>query len=146
MDAFYLRNRALYDKLVGQLDASAPVSHFSRQTAVASAVPTAGAPVREHPNMTVVTRIRPMLEGDNAEGFPCAIYPRAKQPTGSQMIDIHDLYNHPKGRPQLRVCHGSTENPSFADIMMLISVHEIPGRSAFRRESIYIPNLSQSRR
>ena len=103
MDAFYLRNRALYEKLVGQLDASAPVPHFSRQTALTPATPAAEANDREHPNITVAARIRPMLEDEVVEGFPCAAYPRQKQPAGSQMLDLHDLYNHPKGRPQLRV-------------------------------------------
>jgi kinesin family member 2/24 len=112
MDAFYLRNQALYERLVGQLDASAPVPHFSRQTATTPAVPVAKVNLREHPNMTVAARIRPMLQDEIAEGFPCAAYPRAKQPAGSQILDLHDLYNHPKGRPQLKVCHHSIESLS----------------------------------
>ena len=103
MDSFYLRNKGLYEKFVTQLDSSMPVPHFSRQTAAASAVPLAEIDGRRNPNIAVAARIRPMLEGDIAEGFPCAVYPRAKQSAGSQIIDIHDLYNHPKGRPQLRV-------------------------------------------
>ena len=112
MDAFYWRNRALYERLVGQLDASAPVPHFSRQTASTPAAPFAETVIREHPNMTVAARIRPMLDDELVEGFPCAAYPRAKQPAESQMLDLHDLYNHPKGRPQLRVWHSSIESSS----------------------------------
>ncbi|KAK6069433.1 kinesin motor domain-containing protein [Seiridium cupressi] len=51
------------------------------------------------PDMVVSARIRPMLEEDVAAGFPCAIFPRSVH-TG--IVDVHDLYNHPRGRPVLK--------------------------------------------
>lgn len=47
--------------------------------------------------MIVSARIRPLSE---SEGFPSAIFPRANQ---NNVVDIHDLYNHPKGIPTLKV-------------------------------------------
>lgn len=49
--------------------------------------------------MIVSARIRPLSE---SEGFPSAIFPRANQ---KNVVDIHDLYNHPKGVPILKVCN-----------------------------------------
>ena len=54
--------------------------------------------------MTVSARIRPLSE---REGFPSAIFPRANQ---KNVVDIHDLYNHPKGIPILKVCSGDFSN------------------------------------
>lgn len=47
--------------------------------------------------MIVSARIRPLSEN---EAFPSAIFPRANQ---KNVVDIHDLYNHPKGTPTLKV-------------------------------------------
>lgn len=41
-----------------------------------------------------------MLDEDVAAGFPCAVHPRSAQ---AGVADIHDLYNHPRGRPVLKV-------------------------------------------
>lgn len=101
MDRFYLTNRGLYEKLVELTDTSAPAPHFSRHTSAAPREVIEEA--REHPNMTIAARIRPMLGDDIVEGFPCAVYPRTTQAEITRVVDIHDLYNHPKGRPQLRV-------------------------------------------
>ncbi|KAI1779191.1 P-loop containing nucleoside triphosphate hydrolase protein [Hypoxylon cercidicola] len=49
--------------------------------------------------MVVSARIRPHLDEDLASGFPCALFPRAGQPN---VVDIHDLYNHPRGNPILK--------------------------------------------
>ena len=47
--------------------------------------------------MIVSARIRPLSKD---EGFPSAIFPRSNQ---ENVVDIHDLYNHPRGIPILRV-------------------------------------------
>lgn len=45
-----------------------------------------------------------MLDEDVAAGFPCAVRPQANQPNATQVIDLHDLHNHPRGLPTLKVC------------------------------------------
>jgi kinesin family member 2/24 len=91
MDQFYLKNVALYQKLVGAFDPPPPMM------SAASLEETA-------PDMVVSARIRPFLE-DIESGFPCAVYPRA---VSSGVVDVHDLYNHPRGRPILKVTTGLT--------------------------------------
>ncbi|KAK0612173.1 P-loop containing nucleoside triphosphate hydrolase protein [Immersiella caudata] len=86
MDQFYLKNVALYQNLV---DA------FHPPPSMTSAAFSKSAP----PEMVVSARIRPFLQEDIASGFPCAVYPRA---VSSRVVDIHDLYNHPRGRPILK--------------------------------------------
>ncbi|RYP73691.1 hypothetical protein DL769_004162 [Monosporascus sp. CRB-8-3] len=49
--------------------------------------------------MVVSARVRPLLDEDIAAGFPCAVFPR---PAQAGVVDIHDLYNHPRGRPILK--------------------------------------------
>ncbi|RYP20475.1 hypothetical protein DL765_002774 [Monosporascus sp. GIB2] len=49
--------------------------------------------------MVVSARVRPLLDEDVAAGFPCAVFPR---PAQAGVVDIHDLYNHPRGRPILK--------------------------------------------
>lgn len=105
MDRFYLENAALYRKLVDSLDTTVPAPHFSRQ----KAAPPKEDVAREqsNPDMVLGARIRPMLDDDLAAGFPRAAYPRAVrqgQTPESQTVDLHDLYNHPRGRPVLKVC------------------------------------------
>jgi hypothetical protein len=82
MDSFYLRNIPKYHSLLDKLD---PVP----KPRICNGVPS--------PNMTVAARIRPLSEH---EAFPSAIFPRSSQ---KNVVDIHDLYNHPKGIPVLRV-------------------------------------------
>ncbi|KAK0649727.1 P-loop containing nucleoside triphosphate hydrolase protein [Cercophora newfieldiana] len=86
MDQFYLRNVAQYEALVGAF--VPPPAMTSGNLTKANA-----------PGMVVSARIRPFLEEDKAAGFPSAVFPRAA-PNG--VIDIHDLYNHPRGRPILK--------------------------------------------
>lgn len=82
MDRFYLENAALYQKLVkGIKPAPAP--------------PTQQA---TSPDIIVSARVRPLLDEDVQAGFPGAIFPH---PSG--LVDIHDLYNHPRGRPIIKV-------------------------------------------
>ncbi|KAH7406445.1 P-loop containing nucleoside triphosphate hydrolase protein [Phaeosphaeria sp. MPI-PUGE-AT-0046c] len=81
MDRFYLENMAKYHSLVGALDPTPK--------------PRASAG-KAGPNMVVSARIRPLSED---EGFPSAIFPRQIQ---ENVVDIHDLYNHPKGIPILK--------------------------------------------
>ncbi|KAH7024664.1 P-loop containing nucleoside triphosphate hydrolase protein [Microdochium trichocladiopsis] len=49
--------------------------------------------------MVVSARIRPWLDEDRAAGFPNAMFPRSQE---QGVVDIHDLYNHPRGRPVLK--------------------------------------------
>ena len=103
MDRFYLENAALYQKLVDSFDAAAPVPHFSRFKATASSRQEVEVEEQRDPNMIVSARIRPMLDDDLDAGFPCAAFPRSSKLEEPQVVDIHDLYNHPRGRPLLKV-------------------------------------------
>ncbi|RYP70885.1 hypothetical protein DL771_005135 [Monosporascus sp. 5C6A] len=49
--------------------------------------------------LSPTARVRPLLSEEIATGFPCAVFPRTAQPG---VVDIHDLYNHPRGRPILK--------------------------------------------
>lgn len=86
MDQFLLKNVAVYQNLVKEF-CPAPVLRTSETTAEAA-------------NMVVSVRIRPLTNEDVTAGFPSAVFPRS---TGSAVVDIHDLYNHPRGRPILKV-------------------------------------------
>ncbi|ORY17056.1 P-loop containing nucleoside triphosphate hydrolase protein [Clohesyomyces aquaticus] len=81
MERFYLENISKYRSLVDGLDPF-PKPRISN-----------GKP---GPNMTVCARIRPLSEN---EGFPSSIFPRANQ---KNVVEIHDLYHHPKGVPILK--------------------------------------------
>ncbi|PQE13061.1 kinesin motor domain-containing protein [Rutstroemia sp. NJR-2017a BBW] len=87
MDKFILDNAARYQALLKALK-PVPPSQADQSTAGTS-----------NPNMVVGARIRPLLEEEVTTGFPCAIFPRSAE-TG--VVDIHDLYNHPRGRPILK--------------------------------------------
>jgi kinesin family protein 2/24 len=82
MERFYLENVSRYHSLVEALDPF-PKPRISK-----------GIP---SPDMVVSARIRPLLEN---EGFPSATFPRSNQ---KDVVDVHDLYNHPRGIPILRV-------------------------------------------
>ncbi|KAH7398367.1 P-loop containing nucleoside triphosphate hydrolase protein [Pyrenochaeta sp. MPI-SDFR-AT-0127] len=81
MERFYLENISKYHSLIDARDPY-PKPRISK-----------GEP---GPNMIVSARIRPLSE---KEGFPSAIFPRANQ---KNVVDIHDLYNHPKGIPIMK--------------------------------------------
>jgi kinesin family protein 2/24 len=83
MENFYLKNIPKYDSLIDTLD-PCPKPRISK-----------GIP---SPSMVVSARIRPLSED---EDFPSAIFARSSQ---KNVLDIHDLYNHPSGNPKLRVC------------------------------------------
>lgn len=83
MDRFYLENVEKYHSLLGKLG-PIPKPRVSAGKA--------------GPNMTVGARIRPLSE---EEGFPSAVFQRTSQ---EDVVDIHDLYNHPSGIPILKVC------------------------------------------
>ncbi|KAH8657671.1 P-loop containing nucleoside triphosphate hydrolase protein [Xylariales sp. PMI_506] len=87
MDQFYLKNAARYQTLVDQFN-STPTPRMSRVIAQKPAE-----------NIVVGARIRPLLDGDVDALFPCAVFPRSAE---SCVVDIHDLYNHPRGRPILK--------------------------------------------
>jgi kinesin family protein 2/24 len=88
MDKFILDNVARYQALLKALK-PVPPSPTDRTMAGTS-----------NPNMVVGARIRPLLEEEVTTGFPCAIFPRSAE---AGVVDIHDLYNHPRGRPILKV-------------------------------------------
>lgn len=88
MDQFYLKNAALYKSLVNQFNAKS-----ASQTPKEPTGPC-------NPNMVVAARIRPLSEEDEAAGYPVALHPFSSQ---NGELDVHDLYNHPRGRPILKV-------------------------------------------
>ncbi|KAL4891908.1 P-loop containing nucleoside triphosphate hydrolase protein [Aspergillus ambiguus] len=85
MDQFLLDNTPLYRALVNRFKPAPRGTEGKTETTNASVV--------------VSARVRPLLDEDIAAGFPNAIFPRPMQ-TG--VVDIHNLYNHPKGRPVLK--------------------------------------------
>ncbi|KUJ07748.1 P-loop containing nucleoside triphosphate hydrolase protein [Mollisia scopiformis] len=87
MDRFLLENAALYRKLVQGLK---PTPLPQSEDAIN------GAP---NPDMVVSARVRPLLDEDVIAGFPRAVFPRSTQ---TAVVDIHDLYNHPRGRPIIK--------------------------------------------
>jgi kinesin family protein 2/24 len=88
MDQFLLKNAAQYQVLVNSFNPTL----VPRMTKTAAGTTSS--------DMVVSARIRPLLKKDVTAGFPCAIFPRSAE-TG--VVDIHDLYNHPRGRPILKV-------------------------------------------
>ncbi|KAF2498591.1 P-loop containing nucleoside triphosphate hydrolase protein [Lophium mytilinum] len=81
MEQFYLKNISKYHSLVDALD-PCPKPRISK-----------GMP---GPNMVVSARIRPLSEN---ERLPSATFPRSSQ---KNVVDVHDLCNHPRGAPILR--------------------------------------------
>ncbi|KAJ4356070.1 uncharacterized protein N0V89_004097 [Didymosphaeria variabile] len=81
MERFYLENKSKYHSLVDALD-PLPKPRIPKGMS--------------GPNIIVSARIRPLSEN---EIFPSAVFPRANQ---KNVVDIHDLYNHPKGIPILK--------------------------------------------
>ncbi|KXJ86040.1 P-loop containing nucleoside triphosphate hydrolase protein [Microdochium bolleyi] len=97
---FLLKNAARYETLVSRLTPETTTASVSSlaggrreqtRTTDANTIPD--------PNMVVSARIRPFLDEDRAAGFPNAMFPRKTQ-EGS--LDMHDLYNHPRGIPVLK--------------------------------------------
>ncbi|KAI1870176.1 hypothetical protein JX265_006346 [Neoarthrinium moseri] len=82
MDRFLLDNAALYRTLVKGFKPT-PVP---RSTSTSS-------------DIIVSARVRPLIDEDVEAGFPSAVFPRS---LGTGVVDIHDLYNHPRGRPILK--------------------------------------------
>ncbi|KAI1264915.1 P-loop containing nucleoside triphosphate hydrolase protein [Xylariaceae sp. FL1019] len=81
MEQFLLNNIDLYQNLV-------------KSVKPARVPPQIG---QTNPDIVVSARIRPLVDEDAA--FPCAIFPRSPE-TG--IVDVHELYNHPRGRPILK--------------------------------------------
>ncbi|KAF2018023.1 diatom spindle kinesin 1 [Aaosphaeria arxii CBS 175.79] len=90
MDQFYQKNASLYQSLVKAV----------KKPTRAHGTPTSQEEGNQ--NMVVSARIRPFLEDELNAGFPCAVFPQNAQAGAKTVIDIHDLYNHPKGRPVLK--------------------------------------------
>ncbi|KAJ1323452.1 kinesin family member 2/24 [Microdochium nivale] len=96
MEQFLLANAARYETLVSKLTpetATASISSLAggRREQATKTDPTSVP----DPNMVVSARIRPFLDEDRAAGFPNAVFPRGERQQGA--LDIHDLYNHPRG-------------------------------------------------
>ncbi|KAK5654518.1 hypothetical protein OQA88_7147 [Cercophora sp. LCS_1] len=87
MDEFYRKNADLYESLVAK---------FEPPPVVRGRASDSGGSI---PDMLVAARVRPLLDEDIAAGFPTAVFSR---PTPPGVIDVHDLYNHPRGRPILK--------------------------------------------
>jgi kinesin family member 2/24 len=92
MEAFYLANVARYQDLIETQKAD-----ISRANETESAKVSASS---DDSDIIVSARIRPLLADDIAAGFPRAIYVRPYEP---EILDIHDLYNYPWGKPILKV-------------------------------------------
>lgn len=58
--------------------------------------------IQENPNITVATRIRPLLEHESSTGQVVAVYPRVNE---SGVVDLHDLRRVVRGFPPLNVTH-----------------------------------------
>lgn len=110
MEQFYLNNVSLYDTLVGRFRPAIPVKPDTTTTS---------------PSIDVGVRIRPLLNDENAADFPCAVFPRLRQPG---VVDIHDLYNHPR-KPVLKVCCNRLPRPRHA-LMSAYIVICLPGRQS----------------
>lgn len=108
MDNFYRTHAALYKTLIGRFRPAAG----PRSESVAVNPLVTGT--------TVSARIRPLLDEDIAAGFPCAIFPRAEQPG---VVDIHDLYNHPRWRPMLKVSRKFSQFFLTYEFRFLIILH-----------------------
>ncbi|KAH9905872.1 P-loop containing nucleoside triphosphate hydrolase protein [Xylariomycetidae sp. FL2044] len=87
MDQFLLQNATLYQNLVKSLKPPPAPPPAKAAMEPASA------------DMIVSARIRPLLDEDASAGFPRAVFPRS---SGHGVVDIHDLYHHPRGRPVLK--------------------------------------------
>jgi kinesin family member 2/24 len=95
MDQFYLKNVARYQALLKALP-PAPEAGKGVTHAETSA-----------PNMIVSARVRPILDEDVAAGLPRAIFSRSSD---GEVLDLHDLYNHPRGQPVLKVRENQDQN------------------------------------
>ena len=109
MEQFLLKNAELYQNLVSNLTPSTATPNISSLTGGRrEQARTSSTHHVADPNMVVSARIRPFLDEDVAAGFPNAMFPRTADGEGEGqqkqgVVDIHDLYNHPRGRPLLRV-------------------------------------------
>lgn len=101
MEKFYLNNANLYHQLVEALDVSMPAPHFSRHEAGSAEGVERTAAFKS--DVVTTARVRPMLDEDFTSGFPCAVHPVEAQSGYLETVWLHDLYNHPRGRPVLRV-------------------------------------------
>jgi len=89
MDQFYFRNAARYHSLV---EAATLKPIFLTQNG--------------SQNTVVSVRIRPLATD---EEYPSAIYPRLEQGQ-KNVLDVHDLVNHPSGTPRLRSYNYEVDN------------------------------------
>ncbi|KID82806.1 kinesin motor domain containing protein [Metarhizium guizhouense ARSEF 977] len=108
MEKFYLENADFYRALLKSLNKTSPEPRTPQQLAFETT----------SPDVVVCARIRPLLEEDVAAGFPCAVFPRVARPG---IIDIHDLYNHPRGRPILKADTGEIYDSLVADLVAFAS-------------------------
>lgn len=143
MDRFYLENAGLYSKLISSIDPELPAPHFSRHGAAPLKDDVAGE--QYNPTTVVAVRVRPMLEEDLAAGFPRAVYPRTARQDGAQIVDIHDLYNHPRGRPVIKVPDRSTISSILTDSISQYSVLQASTRQGLWSRCNYRRDLHRRR-
>ncbi|GAB1317016.1 hypothetical protein MFIFM68171_07226 [Madurella fahalii] len=82
MEQFFLENAERYKRLVAAFKPSAPNTKNNDSTAASTEI-------------VVSTRIRPMLEDEESQGFPVAVYIR------SNTVDVHELKRPVRGLPTL---------------------------------------------
>lgn len=88
MEQFLANNARRFETLV---KAFVPPSADDESTSAAASI---------NSDVLVCTRIRPLLEEESSYGFRAAIFPRR---VGKGWVDLHDLYNAPRGGPVLKV-------------------------------------------
>lgn len=91
------------------------VKKFDPKTNPAKPVPASASP---NPDIVVCARIRPLLDDEYASGFRPAIFPR---PSQAGVVDLHELYNAPRGRPTLKVWCTPLERPRMSNFVKNLS-------------------------
>lgn len=104
MEQFLIKNTARFESLV-----KAFVPPLDDEGSTPSSAPTTS-------DVIVCTRIRPLLEEELSCGFRAAIFPRR---VANGWVDLHDLYNAPRGVPMSKVNYKPTSTTSS-----LIDQHE----------------------
>ncbi|KAL2129338.1 hypothetical protein VTI74DRAFT_7930 [Chaetomium olivicolor] len=84
MEQFIIDNAERYKTLVARFKPTPSAAKGSSSTAAS-------------PDIVVSTRIRPMLEDELSQGFPCGVYLR----DGTNVVDLHELKRPVRGLPTL---------------------------------------------
>lgn len=91
MEQLLLDNADRYHMLVSQFKPRAPKKDSKAPTETITA----------SPDITVTTRIRPMLSEELSQGFPVGVIPRP----GTNIVDLHEIKRGPppRGQPNIKV-------------------------------------------